>query len=147
MNVEVDRVIAAEPERVFAALTNGVDVWWTIRYRQASTVEIEPYVGGRLFERWEDGAWIRYATVTRVNPPVLLALAGPLGMTDGSVSDVAFILAGAKGGTLLTLIHHMADAESDEIEAAYREGWVAMLFDSLKPYIESGGAANRGPAS
>ena len=40
-------MIAAKPERVFEAMTDGVNSWWAYGYQSPqSTVHLEPHAGG-----------------------------------------------------------------------------------------------------
>lgn len=137
MRVEFDVPIKATPQRVFSALTAEIGSWWTYTFHSPSTVRLEPHAGGRFYERW-DGGEVNFATVTRVKPGVLLALAGPMGMDGRVAGTVTFTFVAMTGGTRLTVAHVATGDLPAGAEEQYLHGWMALLGDCLKPYIETG---------
>src|ERR1700734_327611 len=92
INIEIQETINASPKRVFAALTTGIDVWWGDPYfeNEAATKDLilEAKIGGRLYERWAmtgDKQGSLLGIVTAINPPELLRLEGPFGLSFGGV--------------------------------------------------------------
>src|SRR5688500_14554514 len=64
LDVATDVTIDAPPSRVWDAITR-MGGWWPHRFRAGSGVVLEPYVGGRFYEDWGDGAGALYGTVAR----------------------------------------------------------------------------------
>jgi uncharacterized protein YndB with AHSA1/START domain len=137
MRIDLEVPIEAAPERVFAALTAEIDSWWTYTFQSCSTVRMEPHAGGRFYETW-DGGEITFATVTRVKPGVLLALAGPMGMDERVTGAITFTFVATALGTNLYLRHVATGELPDGVEEQYRFGWETLLGDCLKPFVEAG---------
>jgi uncharacterized protein YndB with AHSA1/START domain len=135
MRIELTVAIRATPERVYAALTDEIDAWWSIRFQTRSRMRLDAYAGGQLRETW-DGGELALATVARAQPGVLLALAGPMGLAGDVDGSIALILVGVQGGTELTLTHIATGDIPEGAEERYRDGWRALLEDGLKVRVE-----------
>jgi uncharacterized protein YndB with AHSA1/START domain len=74
---EVD--VKAPPERAFALFTARMGAWWPRTHSIGASpqveVVVEPYAGGRWFERGEDGAECPWGRVLDWAPPRRLLLA------------------------------------------------------------------------
>jgi uncharacterized protein YndB with AHSA1/START domain len=129
-------------ERAFALFTDGLDRWWpTENYHigaQAPTsVEMEPEVGGRWFERTPDGTECVWGAVLTWDPPRRVVLswqidadwhADPTIMTE---VDVSFTGVGERE-TLVELEHRGLETYGDrapEMIAIYdsEHGWSGLL--------------------
>jgi DNA-binding transcriptional ArsR family regulator/uncharacterized protein YndB with AHSA1/START domain len=129
MEVEHELTVAAPREKVFDALTR-MGEWWPHRFREGSSVHLEPTVGGRFWEQWAEGGAL-YATVTDVLRPERLRCAGPMGMAGPVSGRFAMELAELPDGTLVRLSHRAFGDIDDETRASYTEGWLGVL-DALK---------------
>jgi uncharacterized protein YndB with AHSA1/START domain len=72
-------VVAASPERAFQVFTEEMSAWWPlatshIGKADAKSVVIEPFVGGRWFERGIDGSECDWGHVRTWDPPRQLVL-------------------------------------------------------------------------
>src|SRR4051812_44746439 len=71
--------VKASPEKAFEVFTAGMSRWWpgshSINQSPLKSVTIEPRVGGRWFERGEDGSECEWGRVLAWEPPVQLVLA------------------------------------------------------------------------
>jgi len=148
LNIEIQETINASKERVFAALTTGIDVWWGDPYfeNEAATKDLvlEAKIGGRLYERWAisgDKQGSLLGIVTAINPPELLRLEGPFGSIAGGVahSKVSFELESIEPGTLLRFSHCTIGILDEQWELKYRQGWQDLL-GRLKQLVEKGRA-------
>ena len=124
LEVEHELAVAAPREKVFDALTR-MGEWWPHRFREGSSVHLEPSVGGRFWEEWPEGGAL-YATVTDVLRPERLRCAGPMGM-GGPVSGLfAMELEERPDGTLVRLSHRAFGDIDEETQEAYTQGWVGV---------------------
>lgn len=107
--------VAVPPERAFRVFVDDIDLWWRhgLKYRVAgprqSVVHLEPGVGGRLFERFEDGGGERVVTtghITAWEPPERLLLEWrAVNFAPGERTEIEVRFAPARDGTLVTLTH------------------------------------------
>jgi len=72
-------VVDAPQDRAFAVFTDGMTAWWplhshTIGAKPAIAAVMEPQVGGRWFERAEDGSQCDWGRVLEWDPPHRLVL-------------------------------------------------------------------------
>src|SRR4051812_34021950 len=96
--------LPAPPNRAWAAFTLDVDHWWTYRLRDRTRCVIEPYVGGRWLQEWDNGGAL-FGTFTVWDPPTMLCLIGPLAMTRPAHNLLEFHFEPADQGTRLTVRH------------------------------------------
>jgi hypothetical protein len=65
--------VACSPEHAFTVWTTRIDQWWpadhTASGRADAEVALEPYVGGRIYERTPDGTEYDWGEVTLWDPP------------------------------------------------------------------------------
>ena len=140
LTIEHTVVIAATPDRVFAALTTDVDAWWMQGFRSPhSTFHLDPTPGGQFIEDFGDGeGGALYATVTYVEPGKKLRLTGPMGMGDPVLGIVAFDLVPRGQETLLTLSHRVVGAVDEDTYDTYTAGWWELLESHLAAFVERG---------
>jgi len=135
--------VAASPARAFEVFTSNIGRWWIPTHSilaskspQAS-VTIEPRVGGRWFERGEDGSECDWGHVMVWEPPRRLVLAWQLDaqwdFDPALVTEVEVRFdAEPSGGTTVTLEHRClerygAGAESARTGLASEGGWSGLL--------------------
>jgi DNA-binding transcriptional ArsR family regulator len=133
LEVEQEAVVAAPREQVFDALCR-MGEWWPHRFRDGSTVHLEPRVGGRFWEDWGNGDGALYATVTGIHRPERLACSGPMGMAGPVASVFSLTLEERPDGTLVRLSHHAVGPIDEETRAAYHTGW-GEIFDALRGHL------------
>ena len=135
--------VAATPARAFEVFSTGIARWWIPTHSilaskspQAS-VTIEPRVGGRWYERGEDGSECDWGHVLAWEPPRRLLLAWQLDaqwdFDPALVTEVEVRFdAEPGGGTTVTLEHRClerygAGAESARSGLASESGWSGLL--------------------
>ena len=142
--------IAAPPARVFAALTDPVQLlaWWGDRHTFPSTHwELDARVGGRWLSRWRgpDGATFALGgEVLEIDPPRLLAYSWWDERYPGLPhTTVRYELTATATSTLVTLTHDGFDSDRADFDD-YNGGW-SIVMSSLRAHSESAGAfrANR----
>ena len=131
------RVRAAQA-RAFEVFTARFDAWWPKSHHigKAAMKEavIETCVGGRWYEKDEDGAECEWGRVLAYDPPARIVLSWHinskfvLDATVASEVEVRFIPDGAEG-TLVELEHRIIASDADAIRAAVDSpgGWGALL--------------------
>jgi uncharacterized protein YndB with AHSA1/START domain/DNA-binding transcriptional ArsR family regulator len=139
VQIEQEVIIAATPERVFAALTEP-DAWWHLRYaRTPNRITFEPMLGGRFYQRFDrDDTGALWAVVTWFEPGKRLVLNGTLDMAGAVAGTATFDLTPHAEGTLLRLRHEAVGPIAAETRASYTQGWHALLGTRLKAYVERG---------
>jgi uncharacterized protein YndB with AHSA1/START domain len=108
-------------EDAFRLFTEALSEWWplashSIGGEEAEDCAIEPWAGGRVFERTRSGEEREWGSVTVWDPPRRLAFTWrpeSTGVDNRQTVDVEFYV--DADGTLVTLIHsgwHLADVPS-----------------------------------
>lgn len=132
INEKID--IVADQVTVFNIYVNRIDEWWprqkTYRYTFAPpTTEpdrmlFEPEEGGRLYERFADGAEYTIGTVEVYDPPneIVYTWKAPE-WTDPSTVRVRFL---ASGDTTTVVVEHTG-LPDDETASGYAVGHVEIL--------------------
>lgn len=138
LHIEQEILIHAEPQRVFEALTAGVDGWWMQGFEVPhSTFHLEPVAGGRFYEDFGLGRGSAlYATVTYLEPGKKLRLMGPMGMHGPVMGTIGFDLVAEEDGTRLKLSHRVMGAVEDGDRETYTHGWQVLLGEHLKRFVE-----------
>lgn len=119
--------VAASPERAFDVFTRNMARWWPATHSIGSAplkdAVVEPYEGGRWYERGEDGSECQWGRVLIWDPPGRLVLAWQI---DGqwrfdpdlvTEVEVRFTPEGADG-TRVDLEHRNIDRFGAHAEAA-----------------------------
>lgn len=102
-------------EDAFRLFTEGFAEWWplashSITGDEAESCAIEPWVGGRVFERTRSGEEREWGSVIAWNPPERLALTWQPGGPDDRSQTVDVEFQVEADGTRVTLIHTGWDA-------------------------------------
>ncbi len=108
--------VQAPPERAFEVFTAGFSSWWPIESHHigetmAVEVVIEPFAGGRWFERDADGRECDWGFVTEWEPPRRVLLAWHLTTEyefdpdPARATEVEVRFTPQDGGTLVELEH------------------------------------------
>jgi len=148
LDLVTDLYIEAEPTRVFNALTNkSIAMWWGKSYLEdddATTLELEPRVGGKFWERWShnpnshDGALL--GTVIAVKHPRLIRLQGSFGMSEGMIQGIAqFEVSASKSGSDVHFVFKAPGHYDEKTKLDYARNWHDLL-GRLKSFLEYGQA-------
>ena len=131
LRIEISIGIRARPNRVFEALVDPP----TLRRWFVDSADLDPRKGGEYSFRWKGGHH-HEGKVLVFRPGRTLTLAWP---QNKMRTRVAFHLAPAKGGTVLTF--RQTGLDRDSIRRLYflglYAGWVYYL-DSLRALVETG---------
>ncbi len=135
--LEFDADLAAPPERVFAALTEGRHLarWF------CDACESDPEENGRLTMRWHraySSPWPYEATWTVVEPPLKASChGGHQGYPNRDAGTITFTLAADGAGTKLRVTHEMGHpALYSTFAKGYSDAWPRSLR-RLAEYLAS----------
>lgn len=122
--------LACTPERAWTAFTAEIHAWWplaTHSLAEAAAVHcaIEPFRGGRVFERDRDGREQAWGEVLAWEPPVRLRFTWRVGHAAGSEQEVEVRFEPRGGRTRVTLTH--SGFELEEQHRNYTRGWSFVL--------------------
>jgi uncharacterized protein YndB with AHSA1/START domain len=144
LDVEWELALAAPVETVWQKLVHEVDAWWAHSYKRGSTVLIEPFPGGRFWERFADGVnGSVYANVVYIDPPHVLKCVGNWAMPGIGMSSGVWRLEARDGGTLLKATGQMQGV-LDASLMKERGGGTQTLIAALRAWVEDGARVERG---
>jgi len=134
--------VEATKEHAFSVFTDGFATWWPIDTHHvgaadAATMGIEPFVGGRCYERGVDGSECDWARVTVFEPPDRLVVVWQLNAdwapdpTMTSEVEVRFVAEGPRT-TRVELEHRGLDSFGDRAAEVHNAldsggGWGGLL--------------------
>lgn len=121
-------------EDAFRFFTEDIASWWPLEKWSISgepeACVIEPWVGGRVFERSRSGQEYDWGTVTAWDPPNRLAFTW--GDAGEQQVDVAFIVEADATKVQLT---HTAGFSRPTAQASVAPTWAAVLERHFGPFI------------
>jgi uncharacterized protein YndB with AHSA1/START domain len=133
--------VATRPERAFRVFTEHMGTWWPlvshhIGKAAAQTCVVEPFAGGRWYERGVDGSECEWGRVLAYEPPRRLVLAWQISadwQPDANLNTEVEVLFIADGdGTRVELEHRLLTnfgARAAEMAAVFDSpgGWNGLL--------------------
>ena len=137
--VRTDVRVAASPDKAFTVFTEGFDRWWPRSHHTGEgdleAAIIEPFEGGRWYERTTDGRESDWGTVLVWDPPRHVALSwaidGEFNLDPNHASRIDVTFTPDGDGTVVVVEHsefagHKAAAE---LRAAVMDtgGWPTLL--------------------
>jgi uncharacterized protein YndB with AHSA1/START domain len=122
--------ISPPPAEAFELFTKHMTAWWplathSVGMEQATGVEFEPEVGGRIVEAMADGSTSIWGTVELWEPPDRVRFTWHPGNPPEEATRVEVIFRKAGSGTIVELIHTGWEARPDgnAARAQYDPGW------------------------
>jgi len=108
--VQHEMVIAAPPEKAYAALTTQIGAWWSPVHtwsKDARNLSIDARPGGCFCERYPDGGGVEHMRVVHVLPNRILRMTGALGplQESGISGSMTWRLEGTPEGTTVHLAY------------------------------------------
>lgn len=139
LKIEGEIHIDAPPEKVFEALTTGLDRWWPFRTRPDAKIVYETQVGGRIYEDWGNGAATLYSQVVEYDPPRSSVSIGPggIGLSAFNSRNIDEVVRAEKGGSIYKKTLLFWGLVSEETAEMYKTG-SGRLSQILKEYLETG---------
>ena len=136
-------LVDANPQTAFEVFTGRIAQWWPLAehsvYGAGATVAFD---GGQIVERSPDGAIALWGTVTRWEPPGVLAFSWHPGHSPERAGHVEVTFAAAAGQTLVTLEHTGWEVFADPAaaRAEYNQGW-PMVLECYREHAAQAGSA------
>jgi len=139
-------IVPASAERAFELFTAGLGEWWplathSVGQDQATGVVFGEGVGGNIVESLADGSTAVWGTVTRWEPPRLLACTWHAGtpVAEATSIEVTFT-AGRPGETVVQLVHSGWNLRPDGEQArtGYETGWDPVIASYARQAALSG---------
>jgi uncharacterized protein YndB with AHSA1/START domain len=126
--------VAAPVERAFRVFTERIGDWWPVRTHsvheeQAERVELEPRLGGELYEVWSGGR-VPWGTITVWEPPHRLVYTWHPGYSPDEATEVEVRFTAHGEETLVELVHRGWEARGDlarKMRDGYETGWDPVL--------------------
>jgi uncharacterized protein YndB with AHSA1/START domain len=123
--------VACSPRHAFDTWTRRIGAWWprshTVTADPGLEVAIEPFPGGRIFERTPAGEEHDWGEVLAYEPPERFAYTWHLRQDRADATEVTITFADADTGTLVTIVHDGWERLGDEKRERNRQGWAGLL--------------------
>ena len=137
--------VEAPVERVWDVLAQRLSEWWPGGFSALANSEkmvLEPWAGGRLYERGTGGAELLWANVLTVVPNRTLLWVGHIapGWGGPSLSYAQFALSPAgEGRTEIAFTDTVMGRVDAATRASISDGWRFLLEKALKGFVEGKG--------
>ena len=133
--IEVGITVASDVGHAFRTFTEGIGSWWpaeshSIGEARVATVVLEPGVGGRLFERWDDGTEHDWGEVLEWDEPRRFVCTWQPNHERPAPTEVEVRFEAVEDGTLVTLEHRHWErlgSEAAESRRGYASGWGPLM--------------------
>jgi uncharacterized protein YndB with AHSA1/START domain len=143
LEVQMEIRISGTVSAVWKALTDDIGVWWPEEFfaggePQRRRYHLEPTPGGRMYEAWDDGGGLLWATVVTVDPGKLLQIFGTTFPNWGGPSLVfgTWALEADGSEVVLSFTESTVGRVADSLASEKRKGWEFLLGGALKSHVE-----------
>jgi uncharacterized protein YndB with AHSA1/START domain len=127
--------VARPPEVAFRVFTEGLASWWPARthsvgHERVDTIVLEGHVGGRFYERLDDGTEHEWGEITTWDPPGRLGMTWHAGRGPETAQQLEIRFVAEGDGTRVELEQTGWEVLGDEAEATranYASGWTGVL--------------------
>ena len=127
-------VVRRTPEDAFALFTSRMATWWPLAQAsyggsRADLIFLEPWVGGRFYERFIDGDELQVGTVTSCDPPHRIVFTWTTADWSGE-SEVRVTFTAVPDGTRVEVEHggfERLGPLGADVAAKFRGGWPGVL--------------------
>lgn len=136
--VIVTASVGASVEVAWRVFTEGIGRWWPFEIQsvgveaggEVATAVVEPRVGGRVYERWSDGAEKPWGEVLAWEPPRRVVVAWKPNPAAVAATEVEVRFTPEGSGTTVELEHRgweRLGPGGDELREQYATGWPGVL--------------------
>ncbi len=133
--IELSFTVSCDPAHAFAVWTSRISMWWPTSHSVSQdpdlVVTIEPWVGGRIYERVSDGSEHRWGEVTVWNPPRSFSYRWHLRQDPDDATDVTVEFVEADGGAEVRIVHRgweRLGGRGQELRERNTQGWSGLVF-------------------
>jgi uncharacterized protein YndB with AHSA1/START domain len=133
--------VRAVPTRAFALFADDLARWWPLAQFHTGPdpvdCTIEPRVGGRVFERAEDGHETPWGTVLAYDPPHRLAFSWIVGLSAEQEQLIEVRFMAEDRGTRVELTHSGWERLGDatvSLRERYDHGWATVFERCFADY-------------
>lgn len=127
-------VVRRSPQDAFELFTSKMATWWPLELAsyggpRADLIFLEPWVGGRFFERLVDGDELQVGTVTACEPPRQIVFTWTAADWQGE-TEVTVAFTAVPGGTNVEVVHRGFERLGPlgaDAAAKFRGGWPGVL--------------------
>ncbi len=133
--------IKASPEKVWKLLTTDIDSWWLKDFNSSpltKAFQLEPKVGGRMFEDFGDDNGVLWGVVVHIEAPRRLQIQGSMFPEYGGPGT--YILSAqieeTETGCLLKITDSMFGNVTQETVESTQSGWKTLFGEHLKNKAE-----------
>lgn len=138
ISMEWETLITAPPEKVWQALTQEMNSWWSHSFTDNPRIVLEARIGGRFCEEFDDqGNGALFATVTYCQAPHKLKYIGNMGMQGPVLNQSTWELTEAEGSTRVRKMMEIFGQVPPELAQGYSQGSIE-LMGHLKAWVETG---------
>ena len=139
--------VRCAPEAAFAAFTRDLGRWWparthSVRQDEATTATLEPFAGGRIYERTGDGAPIVWGTITAWQPPTRVAFTWHPGRAADTAQTIEVTFTAVADATDVRLVHAGWEQLGDDAQRLrdnYDGGWTLVFATRYAAHANGGG--------
>ena len=128
--------IDAPSEVVWRSLVEDVGSWWPHSFSDDPRISMEPWVGGRFMEEWDEGSAL-YALVTHIVTGRRLTVSGAMGMQGARQYVKTYTIEADGERTVVRTVASMLGDIPPDLREGYTTGGLELL-GSLKAYVETG---------
>jgi uncharacterized protein YndB with AHSA1/START domain len=129
--IELSFEVACSPAHAFDTWTTRIDAWWPRSHSVTADpclhVAVEPFPGGRIFERTPAGEEHDWGAVLAYEPPRRFAYTWHLRQDRADATDVEITFEDAPGGTRVTIVHDGWERLGGDKRERNRRGWESLL--------------------
>jgi uncharacterized protein YndB with AHSA1/START domain len=138
VRIEAETHINAPPEKVFAAITTGMDAWWPHRTDEKAKIVFETQPGGMIYEDHGNGSYILYGTLAGYKPPNLVVSLDISGWGEGAYNsrNIERLDSDGKGGTIYKKTLILWGDISEDLVAMF-DGGVPTILEAVKQHVEN----------
>lgn len=121
--------------RVFAALTEGLGMWWSQKLHPEARSVLDAAPGAQWRQTWSSGG-AYFGTVSHIEVPYRIRIVGPLAMAVPAQNVLEWQLEPLEnGGTRLHVTHQAWGLFDDATADNYTAGWHDTFGDALARYL------------
>jgi len=138
---EVEIWIDAKPDVVWEKAIHEIDKWWKTNLHEPSLgVYIEPQVGGRYWEKFDDdGNGVLLGTITYMEAPSTIHFTASSGMAGIALGTNTWRFMDVDGGTLFQFCFQIMTEYPERCLSPKFDDKTTELLQSLKAYVEGDG--------